>query len=246
MTPEETARWAEAQRTGYLTIPIFNSDDEALQKYLEWRSSIRRPAVIVQQDLAIVIFDLTTAGPGLSIRERARLRKRAQRLPYDRLGVAVEITRIVLYLYSMERVDEVITAVWDLLVKVSRTEGYGNLTVPGEEYRLNAPAKAYLQKVRTGPREYCWDWVILECPHCRGVHVHGGIPIDDDPMQYLGHRFAHCPGHKPWTGYVLEYAGRLPFYDRLSGEKPRLSPVLLAQKRKPDPPTGEENIEDTP
>jgi hypothetical protein len=47
------------------------------------------------------------------------------------------------------------------------------------------------------------DWIVISCPHCGQEHIHGGIPLDQDPRTLLGHRSAHCVVGDVWPDYTL-------------------------------------------
>ncbi|BBO76919.1 hypothetical protein DSCW_43360 [Desulfosarcina widdelii] len=36
------------------------------------------------------------------------------------------------------------------------------------------------------------QWIVPRCPWCGKRHVHGAGRIEDNPLDYLGHRTAHC------------------------------------------------------
>jgi hypothetical protein len=55
--------------------------------------------------------------------------------------------------------------------------------------------------------EFAFAWTVLECPLCLGRHIHGGGPLDGDPLERLGLRAAHCrhqPGNHPGTYALLD------------------------------------------
>ncbi len=46
-------------------------------------------------------------------------------------------------------------------------------------------------------------WIVQKCVACHRRHVHGAGGLNDDPLQFLGHRSQHCLNNEaPW-GYVL-------------------------------------------
>lgn len=85
-----------------------------------------------------------------------------------------------------------------------------------------------------------WDanlWHVW-CDYCVRWHTHGAGGKGDDPMEYLGHRGAHCDwDDSPYwpTGYTLVWGGR---WTDLTSEQRRYGPEgkekwrqLRAQKR---------------
>ena len=54
----------------------------------------------------------------------------------------------------------------------------------------------------------CNMWQI-QCPYCGQRHVHGAGRPSEDPKNFLGHRSAHCIGHRKANseGYMLTWNG---------------------------------------
>ncbi len=49
-------------------------------------------------------------------------------------------------------------------------------------------------------------WITLKCVACGRKHVHGAGALGDDPLQFVGHRGAHCLNNEAPQGYVLVLA----------------------------------------
>ncbi len=69
------------------------------------------------------------------------------------------------------------------------------------------PVRAYLRKRRSTGK---LQWIVPDCPFCRGVHIHGAGNSEEEAKRYLGSRVPHCATKDRPDMYFLLPAGLVP------------------------------------
>ena len=87
-------------------------------------------------------------------------------------------------------------------------------------------APAHLERWRSGRRSWAHIWRLEQCPHCGEQHTHGGGGPGEDPLEFLGHRVAHCADDRvrPNVGYDLVEADPAYTARVLADPRPRVIP----------------------